>query len=411
MALHLYRRHFRNGRCAGTHPPDSQSYESDELRPKWRKCACPIYASGTLGDNPKFRRNTQRFIWAEARAVAEAWEQQGGPEPPPPSRPPAAPEPQEPAKARKTITDAAAAVLEEYRTNDSAIATLRRYQTVMKKFCQFSTDVKAYVYLDQWQTEDVREFRRWWTGCSTRTHNTNIGHLKTFFEFCKSNKWIADNPARFRVHRSRNQAAASRSAQKSPYTDEEIERMLAACDRYAKTWRHKWGGQDLKDFILISAYTGLRISDMATFHMSRMSPQGDVHFRALKNGNWVDTWVPGWLQKRIEDRAAKHGPYIFGARETDSPITLGNPWRVRLGEIWEDSGPWPEPPTHHRFRHTFVRILLERGVPVGTVAELLGDTEEVVRKAYSKWVPGRQERVRAVLQEAFSDRPRLTRVK
>jgi hypothetical protein len=39
------------------------------------------------------------------------------------------------------------------------------------------------------------------------------------------------------------------------------------------------------------------------------------------------------------------------------------------------------------------------------VAELLGDTEEIVRKHYSKWVPGRQENVRAELQAAFANIP------
>ncbi len=39
------------------------------------------------------------------------------------------------------------------------------------------------------------------------------------------------------------------------------------------------------------------------------------------------------------------------------------------------------PPTHHRFRHTFARILLQQGdVSIRDVAELLGDTEETVRK-------------------------------
>src|SRR5215469_13529127 len=75
MPLNLYRRHFRHeGRCAGGHTPDSQTYQSDELRPKWKRCGCPIYASGKLGDNRKFRKNTGRVVWEEAREVAESWE-------------------------------------------------------------------------------------------------------------------------------------------------------------------------------------------------------------------------------------------------------------------------------------------------------------------------------------------------
>jgi hypothetical protein len=32
----------------------------------------------------------------------------------------------------------------------------------------------------------------------------------------------------------------------------------------------------------------------------------------------------------------------------------------------------------------------------------------MVRKHYSKWVPERQDRVRAVLREAFAEKPRFT---
>jgi site-specific recombinase XerD len=44
-------------------------------------------------------------------------------------------------------------------------------------------------------------------------------------------------------------------------------------------------------------------------------------------------------------------------------------------------------------RHTFESILLEGpGVTVRDVAELLENTEQMVRKHYSAWIPERQER-------------------
>lgn len=45
-------------------------------------------------------------------------------------------------------------------------------------------------------------------------------------------------------------------------------------------------------------------------------------------------------------------------------------------------------------------------VPVADVAELIGDTEQVVRKHYAKWVPGRQARLTKILREAFEDKPK-----
>ena len=58
-------------------------------------------------------------------------------------------------------------------------------------------------------------------------------------------------------------------------------------------------------------------------------------------------------------------------------------------------------------RHTFARILLERpGVTVRDVAELLGNSEQMVRKHYAAFVPERQERLTAVLKAAFSEKPK-----
>jgi hypothetical protein len=77
MPLNLYRRHYRApGKCVGGHPPDSRSYEPEELRRNWKKCYCPIYADGTLGGKFK-RRNTKKASWPEAKAVAAEWEARG----------------------------------------------------------------------------------------------------------------------------------------------------------------------------------------------------------------------------------------------------------------------------------------------------------------------------------------------
>lgn len=73
MSLRL-RRHSRvPGKCAGGHQTDAQTYESDERRRAWKRCSCPIYASGTIGGY--FRRvNIKQVVWDEAKVVAAGWE-------------------------------------------------------------------------------------------------------------------------------------------------------------------------------------------------------------------------------------------------------------------------------------------------------------------------------------------------
>lgn len=54
-------------------------------------------------------------------------------------------------------------------------------------------------------------------------------------------------------------------------------------------------------------------------------------------------------------------------------------WRAKLARVFQRAGEFEERPTPHRFRHTFVRILLKKGVSGREPGELIGDAEEVVR--------------------------------
>jgi integrase len=238
---------------------------------------------------------------------------------------------------------------------------------------------------------------------------------------------LPKNPARLVKNQRGRDAGDRRNEQKLPFTDDELQKMYDACEtKYGKQevkwsrvihhhqaegeytrYNRKWTGQDLADFISVSVYTGLRISDVSTFHADRMKPTGEIHIRTTKSGTHVYTWVPEWLQERIRARAREHGPLIFGEHQTKDMNVVTDVWRRKLIKLWALCGPWKEKPTPHRFRHSFARVLLERpGVTVRDVAELLGNTEQMVRKHYSAWIPERQERLTAVLKAAFSTKPK-----
>ena len=254
--------------------------------------------------------------------------------------------------------------------------------------------------------DDVRQFRTSWP-VNPQTGVRRMAMMKPFFEYCVSNKWIKENPARGIKNPKGRDMSDRANEQKLPFTDDEIKKMYEACQEYGRTDRHKWNGEDVADFISLSIYTGLRISDVALFQIDRMLPSGEIRVRTTKAGTHVYTWVPQWLQDRIRERAQKHGTHIFGAHTTQSLDVITELWRRKLKIVWEACGPWKVKPTPHRFRHTFARILLQKpGVTVRDVAELLGNTEDVVRRAYSAWVPERQARLTKILQEAFDNKPK-----
>ena len=139
----------------------------------------------------------------------------------------------------------------------------------------------------------------------------------------------------------------------------------------------------------------------------RCSWAGEIRLRTTKAGTHVYTWVPQWLQDRIRARAKVHGELIFGSHTTTDLDVITEGWRRKLQKVWKLCGNWKVEPTPHRFRHTFARILLQKpGVTIRDVAELLGNTEEMIRKHYGAWVPERQERLTRILREAFDDKPK-----
>ncbi len=184
MRLNLYRRHGTD--CLGDRPLHAMTYEADELRRSWKRCLCPIYASGTLGGRFK-RKNTECRAWDEAKAVTAFWEAAQSWDGPAKIEPPAPPAPDAPApdSGRVTIANAITAFMAVREASKIAPSTLRKYRTFTKQLRTFA-DGKGYVMLDQFTSADIDVFYSDWklgarakgkaqtakpTKCPSRTRN------------------------------------------------------------------------------------------------------------------------------------------------------------------------------------------------------------------------------------------------
>ena len=411
MALNLYRRHGSS--CPGGHAQHETSYESDELRRSWKKCDCPIYVSGTLGRQFK-RKNTECRLWDQARAVIAPWEAAGRWGAPIQSVPTPEPE-QHPHAARVepqgiTIVDAAESFVASRQNRGIEPPTLAKYKTFVKQLRGYCNE-RGYVWLQQLTVTDMDRFYASWKD-GKRSRAKKLERLKGFTKFCLKRKWLTENIA----EDLEAPEGSSIPANKAPFTDEELKRIYAACDSLGGPkppgpGYRNWSGDDVKDFILLSIYTGLRISDVATFDITRRLNGNDVFLRMHKTKKELYTWIPDWLVDRLRARERKYGSLIFRCGESRVMRTMAELWRTKLGRVFKLAGEFEEPPTPHRFRHTFVRILLESGVPIADVAELIGDTEDVVSRHYAKWVPERQARLTRILQEALGPKkPKLVAI-
>ncbi len=408
MGLQLYRRHSKA--CKAKRPEDSRTGKFEEARRNCKKCSCQLFDAGTLGG--KFKRQcTEKWEWDKAEAVANGWENAGswpsGPKPPV-----SVPEPEAksseasaPQQARKVIREVLEAYLSTRKSREITGSTLAKYKTLTNQVEAYCRD-KGYTYIDQLQVTDMDEFFAGWKDAK-KGKAKKLERLRGFVRFCLKRKWLTENIA----EDLKAPPNASELNPKSPFEDDELKRIYAACDRILAQTKagpgyRTWDGQDAKDFINLSIYTGLRISDVCLFDVSKRLVGNDVFLRMHKTKKPLYTWIPDWLVARLRARERIHGPLIFRCGVTGNAKQLSDIWRnKRLKVVFRLAGPFEEKPGPHRFRHTFARILLESGVPVPEVAELIGDTEEVVRRYYAKWIPGRQKRLTSILQQAFEGRP------
>ena len=408
MGLQLYRRHCKG--CKAKRPNDSRTGRFEEGRRGWKKCSCQIFASGTLAGKFK-RQSTDKWEWDKAEEVAAAWEKTGSW--PDALKPQAAivepeipsPKVTAPQIGRGAVPEVLEAYLSTRKSRDIQGSTLAKYKTLtnqLKAYC----DNKGYTYIDQLQVTDMDDFYGTWKD-GKKGKSKKLERLKGFVRFCLKRKWLTENIA----EDLKAPPNASELNQKSPFEEEELKRIYAACNQIRPQLKpgpgyRTWDGEDAKDFIDLSIYTGLRISDVCLFDVSKRLHGNDVFLRMHKTKRPLYTWIPDWLVARLRARERVHGALIFRCGVTGNAKQLSDIWRnKRLKLVFKLAGPFEEKPGPHRFRHTFARILLERGVPVPDVAELIGDTEEVVRRYYAKWIPGRQKRLTKILQEAFADRP------
>jgi len=214
-----------------------------------------------------------------------------------------------------TIESAFQAYLANRASRDIADSTLAKYRTLVKQLGSFAAH-RGYVMLDQIQITDMDEFYSQWPD-GIRAKAKKLERLKGFFKFCVKRKWIAENPA----EDLDPPVGAGSAANRMPFSDAELTRIYAACDQLPRvTWKNQlgrgsWSGEDVKTLIMLLCWTGLRISEAATFDMSRATrhPKGgaNIFLRMHKTNGELFTWVDDWLYERLLARERRIGPRIF----------------------------------------------------------------------------------------------------
>jgi integrase len=278
--------------------------------------------------------------------------------------------------------------LDDFETdaaNTVKATTLKQYKRLFRRLRAYCEN-KGLVFLRQLNVVEVRAFRNSWTTYNPRTAGKHIEKLKRFFSWCHENSWVASNPAKpLKVPKVGETDVV-------PFDEETVHTILKACGAYKGKNREK-----LVALTRVLLDTGIRISDGVTISKSKFVHRSDgwgVELRTMKTGTAVACPIQENLAKSV---LKLEGDTPFWTGKSDVEDAVKN-WQKIYVRVFKAAGVKGTP---HQFRHTFAKRLLVKGVPIGHVAALLGNTEEVCRATYAKWIPERQAALSSAVRRTW----------
>lgn len=346
----------------------------DEGR-RYRNCECPVWVDGFLGDR-EIRESLRTRNWQVAQRKVRDWEvedkktEEPAPEPTPVS-----------------ISEAWEQFLNDCEVRSLREPTIRKYSHLARQMHDFAQG-KGLRFMEEFDVETLRVFRSSWP-------NRNLSALKklellrSFFRFCSESGWITGNPAKKIRNPKINETPTL------PFTQEEVIRILSACEHHSGTQRTRLR---LRALVLLLRYSGLRISDAVTLARGRIV-KGKMFLYTSKAGTPVHCPLPDFVIRALEATPTGE-PYYFWTGQS-KPKTAISHWQRELQELFRLAE--VERGHAHRFRDTFAIELLLAGVPMERVSVLLGHRSiKVTEKHYSPWIRARQEQLEADVRRTWA---------
>jgi site-specific recombinase XerD len=355
------------------------------------KCSCPIWADGYIDGKRVLRQSLGTRDMARARKKAVALESPDN-------------------QVFKPVGEAVAAFLAHCESEGLKCSSIRKYRNAVGKLEDFC-EAKGVDAVSELRTEHLDAFRSA-RGLKQITSSKELEILRLFCGFCIGRKWATDNVAR-QIKSPRN----IRPNEVQPFTRAEVTAIIGACELIGFLPYERLRARAM---ILTLRYTALRIGDVAMLARDRISRDGDrwrIFLRTEKSGQPVFLPVPPDMKAALDAVPVPHGSlvesrYFFWSGASTEKAIKANVDRT-LAAVFKKSGVLR---AHaHRFRHTLATELLGRGASFEDVADVLGNSPEVVRKHYAKWSPARQARIDDLMEKVhigteWAIRDTLTRV-
>lgn len=363
--LTIYRRHRKD--CEHRH----------EGR-KYRRCRCPIWVDGHL-NGEEMRQSLGTCDWQKAQETIREWESLQA-------------QPQDKTKPI-TVGQACENFLVDVRSRALSDCTIYKYKLLFGRIEDFAKR-KGVRYLKELGLPILDQFRSEWKE-SPLSSLKKLERLKAFLRFCERRKWIDTNPATYM------KSPKVSNCPTLPFTREEMLKILAALDKYAKRAGAR-NAQRLRAFVLLLRYSGMRIGDAVQCGPDRLK-ENKLFLYTQKTGVPVQCVLPDFVVRDIAAAPKNSERFFFWSGESKLHTAVGV-WQQSLQTLFSLAG--VSGGHAHRFRDTFAVELLLAGVPLERVSVLLGHQSiRVTERHYAPWTRSRQEQLIADLQRAWTEDP------
>jgi integrase/recombinase XerC len=333
------------------------------------KCNCPLWAEAWQNGKRVLRQSLGTRDMARARKMAIALES--------PDR-----------QMFKTIKDAATAFIDHCNSEGLRYSTVRKYRNSLNHLDAFC-DKHGVDAVGELTTDHLDAFRAG-RGLKPITSSKELQLLRQFCGFCFDRRWASENVAK-RIKPPRN----IQPNDVEPFSTAEIAAIIKACDSIG---RGPYERLRARAMILTLRYTALRIGDVALLSRDRFSRESGrwrIFLRTEKSGKPVFLPIPNEMKEALDRVPVPRGSAADGRfyfwNGVSSERTMKDIADRSLASVFKAA---LVPKAHaHRFRHTLATELLGRGGSFEDVADILGNSPDIVRKHYAKWSPARQARI------------------
>jgi integrase/recombinase XerC len=342
------------------------------------KCGCPLYADGCINGKRVLKKSLGTRDLARARKRAIDLENPDN-------------------QILKPVKDAVSLFLAHCQSEGLKFATYRKYRNSLNHLGAFC-EKHGIDSVSELNTDNLDTFRAN-RALKQITSSKELQLLRQFCGFCFDRRWMTDNPAK-RIKAPRN----IKPNDVEPFSHDEVVEIIRACDAVGKAPYERLRARAM---VLTLRYTALRLGDVAMLARDRISKDRGrwrIFLRTEKSGKPVFLPIPNALKEALDVVPQPRGcgevsKYFFwngvsSERSMKSIVERG------LRSVFAKSC---VPHAHaHRFRHTLATELLGSGASFEDVADILGNSPDIVRKHYAKWSPQRQARIDDLMERVHS---------